>query len=231
VETDWLKMDNYDTQAVAAADGDMRKKLESDSLLSRFGLDAESVDQAAVEKAVLEMLYAIGEDPARQGLLDTPRRVAKAYRELVSGYTTDPVELLNNAVFDVAYDDMVVVSNIEYYSLCEHHMLPFIGHAHVGYLPKDKVVGLSKIPRIVDMFSRRLQVQERLTRQIAEFLVEVLNPRGVAVVMTAQHMCSMIRGVMKHDANMTTSAMLGDFRHNHDTRNEFLMHVQRSKTQ
>lgn len=224
-------MDSYETQVVAAADGDIQKKLESDSLLSRFGLDAESVDQPAVEKAVLQMLYAIGEDPGRQGLQDTPKRVAKAYDELVSGYTTDPVELLNNAIFDVAYDDMVVVSNIEYYSLCEHHMLPFIGHAHVGYLPKDKVVGLSKIPRIVDMFSRRLQVQERLTRQIAEFLVEVLNPCGVAVVMTAQHMCSMIRGVMKHDANMTTSAMLGDFRHNHDTRNEFLMHVQRSKTE
>ncbi|MCY3915613.1 MAG: GTP cyclohydrolase I FolE [Chloroflexi bacterium] len=224
-------MDSYETQVVAAADGDIQKKLESETLLSRFGLDAESVDQAAVEKAVLKMLYAIGEDPGRQGLLETPRRVAKAYQELVSGYTTDPVELLNNAIFDVAYDDMVVVSNIEYYSLCEHHMLPFVGHAHVGYLPKDKVVGLSKIPRIVDMFSRRLQVQERLTRQIAEFLVEVLNPRGVAVVMTAQHMCSMIRGVMKHDANMTTSAMLGDFRHNHDTRNEFLMHVQRSTSE
>lgn len=223
-------MDSYETQVVAAVDGDIQKKLESVSLLSRFGLDAESVDLEAVEKAVHEMLYAIGEDPDRQGLVDTPKRVAKAYRELVSGYTTDPVELLNNAIFDVAYDDMVVVSNIEYYSLCEHHMLPFIGHAHVGYLPKDRVVGLSKIPRIVDMFSRRLQVQERLTRQIAEFLVEVLDPRGVAVVMTAQHMCSMIRGVMKHDANMTTSAMLGDFRHNHDTRNEFLMHVQRSKS-
>ena len=222
-------MDSNDSQVGAAAESDIQQKLESDSLLSRFGLDAEPVDEAAVERAVSQMLGAIGEDPERQGLVDTPRRVARAYSELVSGYTTDPVELVNNAIFDVAYDDMVVVSNIEYYSLCEHHMLPFIGHAHVGYLPKDKVVGLSKIPRIVDMFSRRLQVQERLTRQIAEFLVEVLNPRGVAVVMTARHMCSTIRGVMKHDANMTTSAMLGDFRHNHDTRNEFLMHVQRSK--
>ena len=221
-------MDNLDSRIAAALDGDVQRKLESELLLSRFGLDAEPVDEAAAQTAVLGLLKAIGEDPARQGLVDTPRRVAKAYRELVSGYTTDPVELLNNAIFDVAYDDMVVVSNIEYYSLCEHHMLPFVGHAHVGYLPKDKVVGLSKIPRIVDMFSRRLQVQERLTRQIAEFLVEVLNPRGVAVVMTASHMCSMIRGVMKHDANMTTSAMLGDFRHNHDTRSEFLMHLQRS---
>lgn len=224
-------MDSNDTQIVAELEANIKLKLESDSLLSRFGLDAKPVDEPEVENAVLHMLHAIGEDPGRQGLIDTPRRVAKAYRELVSGYTTDPVELLNNAVFDIAYDDMVVVSHIEYYSLCEHHMLPFIGHAHVGYLPKDKVVGLSKIPRIVDMFSRRLQVQERLTRQIAEFLVEVLDPRGVAVVMTARHMCSMIRGVMKHDANMTTSAMLGDFRANHDTRNEFLMHVQRAKPQ
>ncbi len=224
-------MDSNETQIVAERGATIKLKLESDSLLSRFGLDAKPVDEPAVENAVLDMLYAIGENPERQGLVDTPRRVAKAYRELVSGYTTDPVELLNNAIFDIAYDDMVVVSNIEYYSLCEHHMLPFVGHAHVGYLPKDKVVGLSKIPRIVDMFSRRLQVQERLTRQIAEFLVEVLDPRGVAVVMTARHMCSMIRGVMKHDANMTTSAMLGDFRANHDTRNEFLMHVQRSKLQ
>ncbi len=224
-------MDSYETQAVSTVEIDIQRKLESDSLLSRFGLDSDPVDHDAVEHGVLQLLRAIGEDPDRQGLVDTPRRVAKSYRELVSGYTTDPVELLNNAIFDVAYDDMVVVSNIEYYSLCEHHMLPFIGHAHVGYLPKDKVLGLSKIPRIVDMFSRRLQVQERLTRQIAEFLVEVLNPRGVAVVMTAQHMCSMIRGVMKHDANMTTSAMLGDFRHNQDTRNEFLMHLQRSKIQ
>lgn len=224
-------MDSNETQVLAEREANIKLKLESDSLLSRFGLDAKPVDEPGVENAVLQMLYAIGESPDRQGLVDTPRRVAKAYRELVSGYTTDPVELLNNAVFDIAYDDMVVVSNIEYYSLCEHHMLPFIGHAHVGYLPKDKVVGLSKIPRIVDMFSRRLQVQERLTRQIAEFLVEVLDPRGVAVIMTARHMCSMIRGVMKHDANMTTSAMLGDFRANHDTRNEFLMHVQRAKVQ
>ena len=224
-------MDSDETRIAAKLEPDIQQKLASDSLLSRFGLDAQPVDQLGVEDAVLQMLAAIGENPDRQGLVDTPRRVAKAYQELVSGYTTDPVELLNNAVFDIAYDDLVVVSNIEYYSLCEHHMLPFVGHAHVGYLPRDKVVGLSKIPRIVDMFSRRLQVQERLTRQIAEFLLEVLDPRGVAVVMTARHMCSMIRGVMKHDANMTTSAMLGDFRANHDTRNEFLMHVQRAKVQ
>lgn len=222
-------MRKQETMAPASLDNGVQQKLESSELLNRFGLDAVPVDEAAVKRSVEELLSAIGEDPNRQGLIDTPKRVAKAYQELVSGYTTDPVGLVNNAVFDIEYDDMVIVSDIEYYSLCEHHMLPFIGHAHVAYLPKHKVIGLSKIPRIVDMFSRRLQVQERLTRQIAEFLVEVLDPKGVAVVMTAQHMCSMIRGVMKHDANMTTSAMLGDFRYNQDTRNEFLMHIERSK--
>ena len=221
-------MASKESDAVAASAKGVQYKLESGSLLERFGLDAEPVDEDAVRDATLSLLYAIGEDPAREGLTETPKRVARAYTELVSGYTTDPVELVNNAIFDIDCDDMVIVSNIEYYSLCEHHMLPFLGHAHVAYLPNRKIVGLSKIPRIVDMFSRRLQVQERLTRQIAEFLVEVLDPRGVAVVMTARHMCSMIRGVMKHDANMTTSAMLGDFRNKPSTRHEFLMHIQRS---
>ena len=221
-------MASKESDAVAASEMGVQHKLESGSLLERFGLDAEPVDEDAVRDATLSLLYAIGEDPARAGLTETPKRVARAYTELVSGYTTDPVELVNNAIFDIDCDDMVIVSNIEYYSLCEHHMLPFLGHAHVAYLPNRKIVGLSKIPRIVDMFSRRLQVQERLTRQIAEFLVEVLDPRGVAVVMTARHMCSMIRGVMKHDANMTTSAMLGDFRNKPSTRHEFLMHIQRS---
>lgn len=209
----------------------MQLRLASEDLLERYGLNATPVDDEAVKRSITALLHAIGEDPGRQGLVDTPRRVAKAYRELVSGYTTDPVKLLNNAVFDIEYDDMVIVSNIEFYSLCEHHLLPFVGHAHVAYMPRHKVVGLSKIPRIVDMFSRRLQVQERLTRQIADFMVEVLDPKGVAVVMTGHHMCSMIRGVMKHDSNMTTSAMLGDFRHKQATRNEFLMHIQRSKVE
>ena len=224
-------MNSYESQLVVAGTDDIQQKLESEALLSRFGLHTTPVDESAVKSSVAELLYAIGEDPQRPDLVDTPKRVAKAYRELVSGYTTDPAKLLNNAIFDIAYDDMVIVNNIEFYSLCEHHLLPFVGHAHVAYMPNAKVVGLSKIPRIVDMFARRLQVQERLTRQIAEFIVEVLNPQGVAVVMTARHMCSMIRGVMKHDSNMTTSAMLGDFRYNQDTRNEFLMHIQRSKMQ
>ena len=224
-------MDSQDTQFGTNGQNGIQQRLESVELLTRYGLDSAPVDDAAVRRATEDLLVAIGEDPARQGLVDTPRRVAKAYQELVSGYTTDPVELLNNAVFDVDYDDMVIVSDISIYSLCEHHLLPFVGHAHVAYIPRGKVVGLSKIPRIVDMFSRRLQVQERLTRQIADFLIEVLEPKGVAVVMTARHMCSMIRGVMKHESNMTTSAMLGDFRHNRETRNEFLMHIQRSKNE
>ena len=223
-------MESHETEMVTVQANGIQQKLESGELLDRFGLTAEPVDEAAARRAVSQLLYAIGENPERPGLVDTPKRVAKSYQELVSGYTINPTVLLNNAIFDIEYDDMVIVSDIEFYSLCEHHMLPFVGHAHVAYLPNRKVVGLSKIPRIVDMFSRRLQVQERLTRQIAEFLVEVLDPRGVAVVMTARHMCSMIRGVMKHDSNMTTSAMLGDFRHNHNTRSEFLMHVQRSKS-
>lgn len=217
-----------DEGVITVENSGIQNKLASDELLSRFGLGCDPVDENAVMRSVSELLHAVGENPSREGLIDTPRRVAKAYRELVSGYTVDPAALLNNAVFDISYDDMVIVSDIEFYSLCEHHVLPFVGHAHVAYMPNGKVIGLSKIPRIVDMFSRRLQVQERLTRQIAEFLLEVLDPKGVAVVMTARHMCSMIRGVMKHDSQMTTSAMLGFFRDNQETRNEFLMHIQRS---
>lgn len=207
---------------------DIETKLESPELLHKFELDFDAVDIDAVMRSVTDLLVAIGENPERDGLLDTPKRVAKSYQELVSGYTTNPNELLNNAVFDVEYDDMVIVTDIEYYSLCEHHMLPFMGHAHVAYIPDKKVVGLSKIPRIVDMFSRRLQVQERLTRQIAEFIDEVLQPKGVAVVMDGQHMCSMIRGVKKHDSGMTTSAMIGEFKVDRNVRNEFMMHIQRS---
>ena len=172
----------------------------------------------------------MGENPQREGLLGTPDRVARAFDELLSGYRTDPTKLINNAVFEVAYDDMVIVRDIEFYSLCEHHMLPFIGHAHVAYLPKGKVIGLSKIPRIVDMFARRLQVQERMTRQIADFINEILEPDGVAVVVEGVHMCSMMRGVNKNDSSMTTSAMLGCFRENSKTRAEFMAHLSRART-
>lgn len=206
----------------------VRAKLEAPELLQKYELDFPPVDLERIQDSVTDILYAVGEDPTREGLENTPKRVAKAYQELLSGYTVDPVKLINDAVFDVEYDDMVIVTDIEYYSLCEHHMLPFLGHAHVAYIPGKKVVGLSKIPRIVDMFARRLQVQERLTRQIAEFINEVLEPRGVAVVLEGQHMCSMIRGVKKHDSAMTTTAMLGEFKEDRQTRNEFMMHIQRS---
>ncbi len=181
----------------------------------------------AISAATRQILLAVGEDPDREGLQRTPDRVARAYDELLSGYRTDPVALVNDAIFEEDYDEMVIVRDIEFYSLCEHHMLPFIGRAHVAYIPNGKVIGLSKIPRIVDMFARRLQVQERLTRQVAEFLETLLQPQGVAVVMEGVHMCSMMRGVKKHDSRMTTSTMLGAFRKNLATRQEFLDNISR----
>jgi GTP cyclohydrolase I len=184
---------------------------------------------ARIEAAVEEILINVGEDPAREGLERTPQRVARMYDELLAGYDVDPLALINNALFDVEYDEMVLVKDIEFYSLCEHHMLPFVGKAHVAYMPDSKVIGLSKIPRIVDMFARRLQVQERMTRQIADFLDAVLHPKGVAVVVEGAHMCSMMRGVKKANARMTTSAMLGSFKDNPQTRAEFLAHIDRSR--
>lgn len=195
-------------------------------LLDKAAFTANA-SQTMIEDAVGQILQAIGEDPARQGLLRTPLRVAKAYAELTAGYATDPELLINNAVFDVAYDEMVLVKNIDYFSLCEHHLLPFYGKAHVAYIPNGKVIGLSKIPRIVEMFARRLQVQERMTQQIADFLQETLHPQGVAVVVEGQHMCAAMRGVKKANARMTTSAMLGSFKNNPQTRGEFLDHIAR----
>jgi len=184
-------------------------------------------DDAAIEEAVFRVLTAVGEDPQREGLQFTPRRVARMYHELLGGYTMDPSAVINGALFDVQYDEMVIVHDIEFYSMCEHHMLPFIGRAHVAYIPNGKVLGLSKIPRIVDMYARRLQVQERMTRQIADFLRDLLKPQGVAVVVEAMHLCSMMRGVKKHDARMTTSAMHGAFRANLASREEFLANISR----
>jgi GTP cyclohydrolase IA len=185
------------------------------------------IDIERVEKSVREMLIAFGEDPKREGLVNTPKRVARMYPELLSGYHTDVNQLVNNAIFNVTYDDMVIVRDIEYFSLCEHHMLPFMGRAHVAYIPKGQVIGLSKIPRIVDMFARRLQVQEQMTRQIADFIMGLLKPQGVAVVVEGLHLCAMMRGVKKHDARMTTSTMLGTFRSRATTRQEFLNHLER----
>ena len=213
---------------LAETDGSMALKLQSPELLEMFELNLPPVDLPRIEAATYNILEAVGEDPQREGLQRTPQRVAKAYDELLSGYRVDPAKLINEAVFTVEYDDMVIVRDIEFYSLCEHHMLPFIGRAHVAYISNGKVIGLSKIPRIVDMFARRLQVQERMTHQIAQFIDEVLQPRGVAVVVDGVHMCAMMRGVKKSQSSMTTSAMLGAFRDDEKTRTEFMNHINRS---
>ena len=176
----------------------------------------------AVETAVRTILANVGEDPDREGLVGTPDRIARMYDEVLAGYTTDPVKLVNNALFDVDYDEPVIVKEIEYFSMCEHHMLPFFGRAHIAYIPSDKVIGLSKIPRIVEMFARRLQVQERMTRQIAEMIDEILAPQGVAVVIEGSHMCSMMRGVKKEHPRMMTSYMIGKYKEDKDIRREFM---------
>jgi GTP cyclohydrolase I len=183
-----------------------------------------------IECAVRDILVAIGEDPEREGLLRTPGRIARMYEELTAGYHVDPERLINDAIFDVKYDEMVIVRDVDFYSMCEHHMLPFLGRAHVAYIPDGKVIGLSKIPRIVEMFARRLQVQERMTQQIAGFLAETLHPLGVAVVCEGLHMCAAMRGVKKANARMVTSAMLGSFKENHSTRAEFFAHLERGDT-
>jgi len=188
-----------------------------------------NIELESAKKAVHSLLQAVGEDPEREGLKNTPDRVARMYSELLSGYRADPAKIINGALFNINYDEMVLVRDIEFYSLCEHHMLPFLGRAHVAYIPAGKVLGLSKIPRMVDMYARRLQVQERMTRQIADFLQEFLAPQGVGVVVEAVHLCSMMRGVKKHDARMTTSAMHGAFRANLATRQEFLENISRSR--
>ena len=190
-------------------------------------LDGVGVAKPEIEAAVRQLLDAFGEDVCREGLERTPERVARMFDELLAGYRVDPFALINEAVFDVAYDDMVIVRDIEFYSMCEHHMLPFLGMAHVAYIPKGKVIGLSKIPRIVDLFARRLQVQERMTRQIADFLEAAIHPLGVAVVVEGLHLCSKIRGVKKANSRMVTSTMTGAFRESAITRQEFMAHLER----
>jgi GTP cyclohydrolase IA len=184
-------------------------------------------ENGRVEAAVRQILSEIGEDPERQGLLGTPERVHRMYTELTAGYHVDPERLINNAIFDVAYSEMVVVKDIPFYSLCEHHLLPFFGTAAVAYIPRGRVIGLSKIPRIVETYARRLQVQERLTQQVADFLQERLNPQGVGVVIEATHLCAVMRGVRKPGTVMTTSAVLGLFRTRDRTRAEFFAHLDR----
>jgi GTP cyclohydrolase I len=191
-------------------------------------MDEQEIRRGKVEGLMEQFLEALGEDPKREGLQLTPRRVAKAMEFLTSGYREDVQKVLNGAIFNERYSEMVIVKDIDFYSMCEHHMLPFFGRAHVAYIPKGKIVGLSKIPRIVEVFSRRLQVQERLTQQIADTLFNALNPDGVGVVVEARHMCMMMRGVEKQNSAATTSAMLGIFRDDVKTRQEFLTLIRSS---
>jgi GTP cyclohydrolase IA len=202
-----------------------------DETIKNFVVAHEFIEQpgATTQEAMRDILLNLGEDPDREGLLKTPERVARMLDEVTVGYRTDPVKLVNGALFDVDYDDMVIVKDIEFYSLCEHHLLPFYGKAYVAYIPNGKVIGLSKIPRMVEMYARRLQVQERMTAQIANLLQEVLNPKGVAVVVEGAHMCAMMRGVKKSQTNMTTRKMLGVFKDDAVLRGEFLGHIAKAR--
>jgi len=201
---------------------DIEANADEDALDLPVGADGREFDRGRLETLVHETLTIVGEDPEREGLLRTPHRVARAYQFLTQGYQMDIEAVLNKAIFEERYDEMVVVKDIDFFSLCEHHMLPFYGKAHVAYIPNGKIVGLSKLPRIVDVFARRLQVQERMTQQIAETIQKYLQPQGVAVVTEAHHMCMMMRGVQKQNSVTTASAMLGVFKNQIETRNEFM---------
>jgi GTP cyclohydrolase I len=189
--------------------------------------DAEGLSGYSVQDMYREILSRLGEDPARDGLVSTPERVERAMAFLTKGYEQDPKKILRGALFDVDYDEMVIVKDIEMFSLCEHHMLPFFGKVHVAYIPKGKVIGLSKIPRLVEVFARRLQVQERMTRQIADAIQDAIDPQGVGVVIEARHLCMMMRGIEKQHSSTVTSAMVGCFR-DKETRSEFLSLVRNS---
>lgn len=190
-------------------------------------LDSVSLEAASTQELYRELLRRMGEDPDRDGLVRTPERMEKSMAFLTKGYAMDVNAVLHDALFDVDYDEMVIVKDIEFFSQCEHHLLPFFGKAHIAYVPNGKVIGLSKIPRLVDVFSRRLQVQERLTKQVSEAIQEAINPQGVAVILEAQHLCMMMRGVEKQHSSTVTSAMLGVFKEQVQTRNEFLSLVRR----
>ena len=188
----------------------------------KSSVESTTLTSATYEDLVREMIVRLGEDPAREGLVRTPSRVHRAYEYLMKGYKEDPEALLKNALFTVTYDEMVIVKDVEMFSLCEHHMLPFFGKVHVAYIPNGKVIGLSKIPRLIEIFSRRLQIQERLTTQIAETIQKAIEPQGVGVVIEARHLCMMMRGVEKQHSAAVTSSMLGCFRDEQETRTEFL---------
>jgi GTP cyclohydrolase I len=188
----------------------------------KSSVESPTITSASFEELVREMIVRLGEDPEREGLVRTPERVHRAYEHLMKGYKEDPEAMLKKALFTVTYDQMVIVKDVEMFSLCEHHMLPFFGKVHVAYIPNGKVIGLSKIPRLVDIFSRRLQIQERLTTQIAETIQKAIQPQGVGVVIEARHLCMMMRGVEKQHSAAVTSSMLGCFRDEQETRTEFL---------
>ena len=188
-----------------------------------------NIDKKRLEKITKELLEIIGEDTNREGLLKTPKRVAKSWEFLSQGYNQNLDEIVNEAIFNESAKDMVIVKDIEFYSLCEHHLIPFYGKAHVGYIPDGKIIGLSKIPRIIDFYARRLQVQERLTNQIATCIQDLLNPKGVAVIMEGRHFCMLMRGVQKQNSIASTSSMLGTFKDKSNTRNEFLKLVEVNK--
>ncbi len=204
----------------------MRHVMEVEAV--HAGTQQDALANVSTQELYREMIRRVGEDPARDGLVRTPERMEKSMTYLTRGYEQTVEEVLHDALFDVEYDEMVIVKDIEFYSLCEHHLLPFFGKAHVAYVPKGKVIGLSKTARLVDVFARRLQVQERLTRQVAEAIEEAINPQGVAVILEAQHLCMMMRGVEKQHSHTVTSAMLGVFKTQMQTRNEFLSLVRGS---
>jgi GTP cyclohydrolase IA len=193
-----------------------QKIIEAAKLLSDFPYDS-----SLIEKMVSQILDAVGEDTGREGLLNTPQRVARSYEELFQGYRADPVAMINDALFETECEEPVLIRDIEFFSMCEHHLLPIIGRAHVEYIPGKMIIGLSKIPRVVDMFAHRMQIQEKMTSEIANFLNVLLEPKGVAVMIEGLHLCSMIRGVKKHDASMTTTCMMGKYETDYNQRKEF----------
>jgi GTP cyclohydrolase I len=207
-------------EAIMSKIKEQHENQQNGDLYNQFNFNSESLKP--IEKTIKDLLIQIGEDPNREGLLRTPERVAKAYKFFTRGYDVNVDNLLNDAIFNECYNEIVIVKDIDFFSLCEHHLLPFYGKCHIAYIPNRKIIGLSKVPRIVEMFSRRLQVQERLTTQIGNLIEKVLEPKGVAVVIEAKHLCMMMRGVEKQNSIATTSCMLGEFKTNFKTRSEFL---------
>jgi GTP cyclohydrolase I len=205
----------------------MNQQIEKELLEAAKLIDNSAIDQLVVEESILDILEAIGENPQREGLLYTPGRVARSYLELFEGYRVDPIAFINDALFGTECKDPILVKDIEFFSMCEHHMLPILGRAHIEYIPNGKIIGLSKIPRVVDMFARRLQIQESMTQEISNFLDVLLKPKGIAVVIEGLHLCSMIRGVKKQDASMTTSCMRGVYEEDSALRREFLDKISR----